>query len=44
MEHCCKQEDPLPKKKKQEKVIADRVEEHIDFDFEVTYFESSDKE
>ena len=38
------QDKPVPKKKKQEEVIEDRVEEDIDFDIEEIYFESSDEE
>ena len=46
MECRCKtnQDKPVPKKKKQEEVIEDRVEEDIDFDIEEIYFESSDEE
>ena len=42
--HKTKQDEPVPKKKKKEKVIEDRGEEAIDFDTEDVYFESSDEE
>ena len=44
---CCrktKQDEPVPKKKKQDELIEDRVEEDIDCNTEDIYFESSDKE